>query len=208
MPRRPPRLPPLAGGIRRRRARGRAGRQPRLLPRLQRSRLRRHGPLWAPTGAMVCLHPGQGPLHERAEIMASWRASWPSRVAQGALHRRMGGRPARPRHRGLPRDPGQRPAHGDQHLRAPERRLAHGRPPFRPGAPVGRAPRPPNRPTAGPSARPAQAALDADRFLRARRLTRCRLQARAGRRRGAAAGGHRECRPCTGRRRRARRRTR
>ena len=30
--------------------------------------------IWAPTGAMVCLHPGQAPLHERAEIMASWRA--------------------------------------------------------------------------------------------------------------------------------------
>jgi hypothetical protein len=30
--------------------------------------------LWAPTGAMVCLHPGQAALHERAEIMASWRA--------------------------------------------------------------------------------------------------------------------------------------
>jgi len=29
--------------------------------------------LWAPTGAMVCLHPGQGPLHERSEILASWR---------------------------------------------------------------------------------------------------------------------------------------
>ena len=30
--------------------------------------------IWAPTGAMVCLHPGQAPLHERAEIIASWRA--------------------------------------------------------------------------------------------------------------------------------------
>ena len=30
--------------------------------------------VWAPTGAMVCLHPGQAPLLERAEIMASWRA--------------------------------------------------------------------------------------------------------------------------------------
>lgn len=30
--------------------------------------------LWAPTGAMVCLHPGQAPLHERADIMESWRA--------------------------------------------------------------------------------------------------------------------------------------
>jgi len=29
--------------------------------------------LWAPTGSMVCLHPGQGPLHERSEILASWR---------------------------------------------------------------------------------------------------------------------------------------
>jgi hypothetical protein len=30
--------------------------------------------VWAPTGAMVCLHPGQNPLHERAEILASWQA--------------------------------------------------------------------------------------------------------------------------------------
>ena len=30
--------------------------------------------IWAPSGAMVCLHPGRAPLHERAEIMASWRA--------------------------------------------------------------------------------------------------------------------------------------
>ncbi len=29
--------------------------------------------VWAPSGAMVCLHPGQNPLHERAEILASWR---------------------------------------------------------------------------------------------------------------------------------------
>ncbi len=30
--------------------------------------------LWAPAGPMVCLHPGQAALHERGEIMASWRA--------------------------------------------------------------------------------------------------------------------------------------
>src|ERR1700730_1329707 len=30
--------------------------------------------IWAPTGAVVCLHPGRAALHERAEIMASWRA--------------------------------------------------------------------------------------------------------------------------------------
>jgi hypothetical protein len=30
--------------------------------------------IWAATGAVVCLHPGQAPLDTRAEIMASWRA--------------------------------------------------------------------------------------------------------------------------------------
>lgn len=30
--------------------------------------------VWAPSGAMVCLHPGQPPLHGRADIMSSWRA--------------------------------------------------------------------------------------------------------------------------------------
>jgi ketosteroid isomerase-like protein len=29
--------------------------------------------IWAPAGAMVCLHPGQPPLHERADILQSWR---------------------------------------------------------------------------------------------------------------------------------------
>jgi ketosteroid isomerase-like protein len=29
--------------------------------------------IWAPSGAMVCLHPGQGPLHERADILQSWK---------------------------------------------------------------------------------------------------------------------------------------
>src|SRR5688572_1705727 len=46
----------------------------------------------------------------------------------------MGARPAGPRHRRLPRDPARGPAHGDQHLRPPERRLADDRPPLRPGA--------------------------------------------------------------------------
>jgi SnoaL-like domain len=30
--------------------------------------------LWAPSGAMICLHPGQAPLLDRADILASWRA--------------------------------------------------------------------------------------------------------------------------------------
>src|SRR5947207_6037290 len=29
--------------------------------------------IWAPAGAMVCLHPGQPPLHERTDILESWR---------------------------------------------------------------------------------------------------------------------------------------
>jgi hypothetical protein len=28
--------------------------------------------IWAPSGTMVCLHPGHGPLHERAAILRSW----------------------------------------------------------------------------------------------------------------------------------------
>ena len=30
--------------------------------------------IWAPSGAVVCLHPGRAALNGRAEIMASWRA--------------------------------------------------------------------------------------------------------------------------------------
>ena len=29
--------------------------------------------IWAPAGAMVCLHPGQPPLHERQAILRSWQ---------------------------------------------------------------------------------------------------------------------------------------
>ena len=29
--------------------------------------------IWAPAGAMVCLHPGAPPLHKRMEILESWR---------------------------------------------------------------------------------------------------------------------------------------
>jgi ketosteroid isomerase-like protein len=30
--------------------------------------------VWAPSGAMVCLHPGHPPLHGRPDVMESWRA--------------------------------------------------------------------------------------------------------------------------------------
>jgi hypothetical protein len=29
--------------------------------------------VWAPSGAMICLHPGQPPLNERTDILESWR---------------------------------------------------------------------------------------------------------------------------------------
>lgn len=30
--------------------------------------------IWAPSGSVVCLHPGRAALHDRSEILASWRA--------------------------------------------------------------------------------------------------------------------------------------
>jgi hypothetical protein len=30
--------------------------------------------LWAPTGAIICIHPGHAPLVDRADILESWRA--------------------------------------------------------------------------------------------------------------------------------------
>ncbi len=74
MPRRPPRLPPLLAEfdeeerdavLAANRAFYRAFND-RDLPAMDL--------IWAPSGAMVCLHPGRAPLHERSEIMASWRA--------------------------------------------------------------------------------------------------------------------------------------
>ena len=43
--------------------------------------------IWAPTGAMVCLHPGQGPCTSGPPSCAAGRASWPSRIAPRALRR-------------------------------------------------------------------------------------------------------------------------
>ena len=41
--------------------------------------------IWAPTGAMVCLHPGQGPLHDRAVI--DQEVQLRRRRIQGDVHR-------------------------------------------------------------------------------------------------------------------------
>ena len=115
--------------------------------------------IWAPTGAVVCLHPGQAPLHERAEIMASWRAilRHPEAPKVRCIDEWVVGRPGLG-HRGVPRDPGRRPAHGDQHVRAPERRLAHDRPSFRSGA-ADRDRSDDEGARPGADARPTQAAL-------------------------------------------------
>lgn len=74
MPRRPPRLPPLIAefddderdavlAANRAFYRAFSERDAEAMERL-----------WAPGGAMVCLHPGQAPLHGRDDILASWRA--------------------------------------------------------------------------------------------------------------------------------------
>jgi hypothetical protein len=74
MPRRPPRLPPLLAEFddEEREAVLAANRA------FYRAFNSRDGDameaLWAPSGSMICLHPGQNPLLERAEIIASWRA--------------------------------------------------------------------------------------------------------------------------------------
>ncbi len=74
MPRRPPRLPPLLAEFDddEREAVLAAN---RIFYRAFAARdIDAMDQLWAPTGALVCLHPGRAPLHARTEIMASWRA--------------------------------------------------------------------------------------------------------------------------------------
>jgi len=74
MPRRPPRLPPLLADF--------DDEEREAVLAANRAFYRAFNDrdaaamdlLWASTGAMVCLHPGQAALHERSEIMASWRA--------------------------------------------------------------------------------------------------------------------------------------
>lgn len=74
MPRRSPRLPPLLAEfddeereavLAANRAFYRAFSE-RDLPAMEQ--------LWAQTGSLICLHPGQAALHDRDDIMASWRA--------------------------------------------------------------------------------------------------------------------------------------
>lgn len=74
MPRRPPRLPPLLAEFDEE-ERDAVLAANRAFYRAFSSRdFGAMEALWAPSGAMVCLHPGQPPLRDRTEILQSWRA--------------------------------------------------------------------------------------------------------------------------------------
>src|SRR5258708_33631579 len=74
MPRRPPRLPPLLAEFDEEERDAVLAANRAFYRAFNDRDLAAMDLVWAPSGAMVCLHPGQAPLHERADIMASWRA--------------------------------------------------------------------------------------------------------------------------------------
>lgn len=74
MPRRPPRLPPLLAEFDDEEREAVLAANRAFYRAFSEHDAEAMDRLWAASGAMVCLHPGQAPLHERAEIMASWRA--------------------------------------------------------------------------------------------------------------------------------------
>ena len=135
MPRRPPRLPPLLAEFDDEEREAVLAANRAFYRAFAERDVAGMDQIWAPDRrhGLPASRPGAiaGPRRDHGKLA---RHPAPSRIAQGALRRRMGGRPAGPRHRRLPRDPARGPAHGDQHLRPPERRLADDRPPLRPGA--------------------------------------------------------------------------
>lgn len=74
MPRRPPRLPPLLAEFDDEERDAVLGANRAFYRAFHDRDYDAMELLWAPSGAMVCLHPGQGPIHARADILASWRA--------------------------------------------------------------------------------------------------------------------------------------
>ena len=74
MPRRPPRLPPLLADFDDEERDAVLAANRAFYRAFNDRDLAAMDLVWAPTGALVCLHPGRAPLHERTEIMASWRA--------------------------------------------------------------------------------------------------------------------------------------
>ena len=73
MPRRPPRLPPLLAEFDDEEREAVLAANRAFYRAFAERNVEAMDQIWAPTGAVVCLHPGQAPLHGRAEIMASWR---------------------------------------------------------------------------------------------------------------------------------------
>jgi SnoaL-like domain len=73
MPRRPPRLPPLLAEFDDEEREAVLAANRAFYRAFNERDVEAMEALWAPTGAMICLHPGQGPLLERADIVASWR---------------------------------------------------------------------------------------------------------------------------------------
>ena len=73
MPRRPPRLPPLLAEFDDEEREAVLAANRAFYRAFAERDVAGMDQIWAQTGAMVCLHPGQAPLLGRAEIMASWR---------------------------------------------------------------------------------------------------------------------------------------
>ena len=73
MPRRPPRLPPLLAEFDDEEREAVLAANRAFYRAFAERDVAGMDQIWAQTGAMICLHPGQAPLHGRTEIMASWR---------------------------------------------------------------------------------------------------------------------------------------
>ena len=74
MPRRPPRLPPLLAEFDDEEREAVLAANRAFYRAFNERDYEAMAALWAMTGAMACLHPGQAPLTERADILASWQA--------------------------------------------------------------------------------------------------------------------------------------
>ena len=74
MPRRPPRLPPLLAEFDDDEREAVLAANRAFYRAFNERDYEAMDQLWAPSGATICLHPGQAPLLDRAEIMQSWRA--------------------------------------------------------------------------------------------------------------------------------------
>ena len=75
MPRRPPRLPPLMAEFDDEEREAVLAANRAFYRAFAERDVEAMDQIWAASGAVVCLHPGQAPLHGRAEIMASWRGN-------------------------------------------------------------------------------------------------------------------------------------